>query len=573
MASITSKRVGRGLYYYMRECKRVNGKPKVVWQKYLGRADDILAAVVGSREAQAAIRPVQGEAMVTEFGAVAALYDLCVRLDIGGTIDRLVPKRGDGPSVGTYMLVSTINRCVQPCSKARIGEWFEGTILRRLVPVRRQQLTSQRFWDNMDRVSPEAIAAIEAEIAQRAVVQFGLDLSRVLFDATNFFTFIDTFNDRSTLAQRGKGKEGRTSLRIVGVALLVTADFHVPLLHQTYPGNQTDSPTFASLTDSIIERCRRLVAETEHVTLVFDKGNNSQDNLEALAGTAYHFIGSLVPTQHAELLAVPRSRFRSLAEDGLPGVSAYRTRKSVFGRDRTVLVTYNENLFVAQSKTLLREIGKRQQQFAELAARLRRWRTGEVRGGRPPTAEGTRSKVAAWLKARHMRDLFAVTISEQDSLPSLEYHFDQEAWERLQTQLLGKTILFTDNDDWPDAQIVSGYRAQHHIESGFRQMKDPHCIALRPQRHWTDQKVRVHVFTCVLALMLLSLLRRSLCHAGVQVSIPRLIELLAGIQEATLLFAPTPGTGTPIAHTSITRMSPEQQQIYRILDLQRYAST
>ena len=52
MASITSKRVGRGLYYYMRECKRVNGKPKVVWQKYLGRAEDILAAVVGSRDAQ-----------------------------------------------------------------------------------------------------------------------------------------------------------------------------------------------------------------------------------------------------------------------------------------------------------------------------------------------------------------------------------------------------------------------------------------------------------------------------------------------------------------------------------------
>jgi hypothetical protein len=71
MASITKKKVGRGLYYYARECKRVNGKPKVVWQKYLGRAEDILSAVTGAGEAQ----PVQGEALVTEFGAVAALYD------------------------------------------------------------------------------------------------------------------------------------------------------------------------------------------------------------------------------------------------------------------------------------------------------------------------------------------------------------------------------------------------------------------------------------------------------------------------------------------------------------------
>jgi hypothetical protein len=121
--------------------------------------------------------------------------------------------------------------------------------------------------------------------------------------------------------------------------------------------------------------------------------------------------------------------------------------------------------------------------------------------------------------------------------------------------------------------FVTGYRAQHHIESGFRQMKDPHCIALRPQRHWTDQKVRVHVFTCVLALMLLSLLRRTLHTAGIRVSIPRMVELLGGIQEVTLLFPPAPGTDTPIARTSVTRMSPEQQNLYRVLDLQRHRSS
>lgn len=570
MASITSKRVGRGLYYYARESKRVNGKPRIVWQKYLGRADDIVAAVTRRRAGGEAPLAVASESLVTEMGAVAALYDLSLRLDVSGTIDRHVPKRGDGPSVGTYLLVATLNRCVAPRSKARIGEWFETTVLRRLVDISRGQLTSQRFWDNMDRVSAEAICAIEAEIAERAVRQFDLDLSRVLFDATNFFTFIDTFNDRSVLAQRGKSKEGRASLRIVGVALLVTADFHVPLLHQTCPGNQTDCPTFASLTDLIVERCRRLVAETEHVTLIFDKGNNSQDNLDAVEGTPYHFVGSLVPTQHPDLLGVPPGQFRDLTDEGLPGVSVHRTRKTVFGQERTVLVTYNENLFVSQSKTLLREIGKRQQQFLQLAAQLHRWRTGEVHGGRRPTVESTRAKIAGWLKARHMNDLFVVTVTGKDGLPALQYRFAQEAWECLQTELLGKTILFTDNDDWTDAQIVTGYRAQHHIESGFRQMKDPQCIALRPQRHWTDQKVRVHVFTCVLALMLVSLLRRTLHGAGLSLSIPRMIELLAGIRETTMLFPSAPGTDTPVTRTALTRMTPEQQQLYAVLDLQRY---
>lgn len=573
MASITKKKIGRHLYYYARECRRVNGKPKIVWQKYLGRIEDIITAVTHYREGAVMPEPLQ-EALVVELGATAALYDLTRQLDLPDTIDRHVPKRGHGPSVGTYLSVAVINRCVKPLSKARIGKWFDGTVLRRLMDIKGTQLTSQRFWDNMDRVSPEAICAIENEITSRVVQQFDLDLSRLLFDATNFFTFIDTFNAKSTLAQRGKSKQERASLRIVGLAMLVTADFHVPILHHTYPGNQPDAPTFASLTDTIVQRCKALADGVEHITIVFDKGNNSKANLEAVEGTPYHFVGSLVPTHHLELLTVPKSEFRSLAEDGLPGVTAYRTKKVVFGEERTVLVTWNENLFVAQSKTLLREIGKRQKRLADLVVSLHRRQTGEVHGGKPPTVESTRKKIDGWLKARHMKDLFNITVTESDGLPVVTYEFVREAWEDLQTELLGKTIIFTDNDDWPDADIVRGYRAQHHIESAFRQMKDPHCIALRPQRHWTDNNVRVHVFSCVLALMLVSLLRRNLHAKGIDLSIPRIMELLGGIKEATMLFPAENDNGRePVARTSTTAMSPDQRQIYEALDLKRYTRT
>src|SRR5262249_742019 len=156
----------------------------------------------------------------------------------------------------------------------------------------------------------------------------------------------------------------------VGLALLVTADGHVPLCHQTYPGNQPDAPTFAGLTEELVARHQLVAQGVERVTLIFDKGNNSKDNLTAGAHSPYHFIGSLVPTQHAEVLAIPARRFRCLADDGLPHVTAYRTSKEVFGQHRTIVVTYNAALFVAQSRTLLREIAKRQQRLGELQAQL-----------------------------------------------------------------------------------------------------------------------------------------------------------------------------------------------------------
>jgi transposase len=574
MASITKKMIRGKPYYYARECKRINGKPKIVWQQYLGRPEDIINAMTKAPEAARAVKemPQPKEAVIVEFGAVAALYDLAKRLDLTGHIDRHVPKQGRGPTVGEYLLVAVLNRCVAPCSKSGIARWFQGTVLRRLMDVDGRQLCSQRFWENMDRVTRQAIESIERDITIRMVRDFDIDLKRVLFDGTNFFTFIDTFNERCSVAQRGKSKEGRKALRIVGLALLVSADFHVPLFHRTYPGNQSDAPTFASLTEELVSRYRQITDGAEHVTIIFDKGNNSQNNLQAIEESPYHFIGSLVPTQHPDLLAIPARMFRPLDDEGLPGVRVYRCQREIFKAQRTVLVTYNENLFIAQSRTLLREIAKRQRLLRQLQHQLRRHREGKIRAGSQPTPQGVTKKIDSWLKARHMKELFQIEISQSAGLPKLTYRFDNRAWERLQTTLLGKTILFTDNDHWSDVEIIRGYRSQHHVETAFRRMKDCHHIALRPQYHWTDQKVEVHVFCCVLALMLCSLLRRQLHRKGIDRSIPDLLDELGRIREVGILYCPQAGQQAPTFQMTLSQMSDEQRTLYQTLDLQRYSS-
>lgn len=565
MTTITKKKRGNKIYYYARECRRVNGKPKIVWQKYLGRAEDIVARMTAGGQA-----PQPDSAVVTEFGAVAALFDLAQRLKIVEHVDRHVPKRGAGPSVGTYLLTAVLNRCVAPGSKASIAEWFQGTVLRRLLDVEARQLSSQRFWDNMHRVSAEAMANIERDLTAELVREFQVDLKRVLFDATNFFTHIDTFNERCELAQRGKSKEGRKALRIVGLALLVSADGHVPLLHRTYAGNRPDSPTFASLIPDMVARYKELTDGTEHVTLVLDKGNNSADNLDELAKSPYHFVGSLVPGHHQDLLEIPAKEFHSIAEAGLPTVSVYRTKKEVFGAVRTVVVTYNENFFIAQSKTVLREVEKRREKLREEQNRLRRWRKGKTRRGKPPSVESVSKKVLGWLSARHMKELLVVEVTEEEGLPVLSYRFDQRAWERLQRTLLGKTILFTDNDDWSDAEIVRGYRGQYQVEEAFKRLKDPHHIAMRPQFHWTDQKIEVHVFCCVMALMLCSLLRRELKRKGLDRSIPAILDDLEKIREVGVVYASEHGAGEPVMKTTLSEMSGPQRALFDALDLARY---
>lgn len=116
MASIIKKRKGNQVYYYAAECKRLNGKPRIVWQKYLGKLDDI----VRRPDSGQAFNPSSGE--IFSFGSVAALWSITRRLRLTETIDRVVPKREQGPSVGEYMLIAAINRAVEPTSiNARWG--------------------------------------------------------------------------------------------------------------------------------------------------------------------------------------------------------------------------------------------------------------------------------------------------------------------------------------------------------------------------------------------------------------------------------------------------------------------
>ncbi|MGB6641573.1 MAG: IS1634 family transposase, partial [Thermoanaerobaculia bacterium] len=478
-------------------------------------------------------------------------------------------KRGNqGPSVGTMLLLAAINRAVAATSKAQIATWYERTSLPRWMKLQAGQLTSQRFWDNMDRVSEDALVAIERELSARVVKEFQLDLRCLFYDATNFFTFIDTFNARPTLAARGKSKEGRSNLRILGLALLVTGDFQVPLFHCLYPGNHNDPTSFRSVVGELVERYRVLSDGVEDVTLVFDKGNNTEDTLEVVAKT-YHVVGSLVPGHHQDLLAIPRKRFERLDPDRFPDeVSAYRTTKEVFGRSFTVLVTYNENLFRTQTQTIEREGAKRRSKLRDYQRYLSRWQRGKGRGRRPSLASATKA-VDKILCGRHMKKLFAVEITaDSKKLPGLHYRFDLAAYHRLQRTLLGKTLLFTDNAHWSDEQIVTAYRGQHHVENAFRQMKDPHYVRFRPAHHWTDQKLRVHAFTCVLALLLCSLLRRELSRKGIEVSVDRMLETLDTIREVQLMLSS--GRGRPRVQRTHSQLEPLAAQMFEALDLRRF---
>lgn len=571
MASLTAKRVNGHTYYYLRETARVDGRPKVVKQVYLGSAREVAAALA---QKSSALQVLPG-LPVLDFGAVAALHDLAAEIDLVGLIDAHLPRRvRRGPSTGQMLLLAVLNRAVAPASKARMGKWYGGTALPRMVGLKPSQLTSQRFWDAMGRVSEKALAAIERDLVARVVEHFDLCVDRLFYDATNFFTFIDTFNKRPALAQHGVSKEGRDALRVLGLSLLVTGDFEVPLLHRLYAGNHNDPTSFRAIVPQLVERATAVLGGVKDLTLVFDKGNNTKDALETL-GTAYHVVGSLVPSYHQDLLDVKADQMRRLDPARYPkDVRCLRVQKRVFEREYDVLVTWNEGLFTAQRKTIEREIAKRAAKLDAEVKRLVRWQSGELKSGHFPTVAVVQRRVAAILRGQHMKQLFVVEISphpERPKVAQLAWRLSTEALTRLEQRELGKTLLFTDRTDWSDEDVVAAYRGQAHVERSFRQMKCTRYLSFRPVHHWTDQKLRVHALCCVVALMLCSLLRRRLSQRGIDLSIDAMLDALCSIREVHVLLSA--GKGRPRVQRTHSKLDANAQRLFDELELARHLAT
>jgi transposase len=565
MPSLTPKIIGGHTYYYARYCQRVDGKPKIVRQVYLGKIDDLVAAAERSQQPP---QPLETE--VAAFGDVAALLGIAQRLDLVHLLDSILPpKRHQGISLGQYLLLAAINRAVSPTSKVHFADWYRQTVLTRLLPADPAALSSQGFWNHMDLVTADHVLECEKQITQRLIQRFQLDLRALVYDGTNFFTYINT-RTPAELPQRGHNKQKRGDLRQVSLGLLVSADFHIPLFHKVYAGNVNDSTEFRSITEELSTHYRQLAQSCDHITLVFDKGNNSEEAFASLQDTPFHFVGSLVPSQHSELLAISRKQFRALSQAGLEGVEAYRTQKKVFGQTRTIVLTFNQNLYDGQLQGFTTHLGKARRKLRDLQTQLQRRRDGKVKGGKAPTLDSVKKQIHTICSAQFVEKILKAEVQQLGKGLELTFRTDQAALDRLCRVQFGKTILFTDNADWSEEQIVLAYRSQYHIEDAFKQMKNPHFLGWSPMFHWTDSKIQVHAFYCVLALLLTSLLQRELAGKGEPLSINRLLEELGGIRETLVVYPRRQGQRQASTAACLTRMTTLQQRLFSLLDLQRF---
>ena len=256
----------------------------------------------------------------------------------------------------------------------------------------------------MDRLGEVALREIETRLSRRMVTEFGLDLTGLALDMTNFATFIDTGTAKAPIAQRGKAKQKRTDLRLVGLALVITRDGGVPVISHAYPGERPDVTPFTTVVDELVARYRGLVAGVESLTVVYDAGQNSGDNHAVVEAHGIGLVGSLPPSDHPGLLAIPARDYRVVDEDRYPGLTFVDTTVTALGVTRRAVLTHSANLHAKQARGLDQTLAKARRRLAELQARLARGRTRRDRAA-------VEAEIATICKPRWVADIITITLT------------------------------------------------------------------------------------------------------------------------------------------------------------------
>jgi len=546
-----AKKVKNGkIYLYLEERHWINGKSKRLWQIYLGPEREF-------KEKAQIISLPKIETKTIEFGLVAALHFVAKKISLVEVINGFTEKRAQGLSVGEHLLLAAINRCVEPVSKTRLKEWVDSTILKTMYPNVSSALDSRSYWTHFKYFDEDTFELIGEEIARIVTKKFNVSFEDLLFDPTNFFTFVHPKKENQTLPRHGHSKEGRFTLNLINFSLFCALDGGVPFLHLVYPGNVQDAKHFKIALKKLKRRLNKLNIPSSTVTLTFDKGNLSEEAFEFIDRENLHYIASIRPTTQKDLLTISTTEFDTHILPNNKAVGTKEIVREIYGKPRRLIASYNPK----QAKWLIENFktkvdGKKSEIIRFFQERLNTTRWSQK--------EKVLKKCRSILGSKRLSRVINVELSGEQGALTLSPSINQQAFDD-HAVTLGKSFLITNRTDLKPQEVIWAYRQQYLVEQAFKYLKHPKVLSVRPMFHRVDSSVRGHLFVCFLSLLLLTLLVRYLVNQNIPLSIPKTMKTLNNIKLTEIVVS-----GRKKSLIKVNKMDSETALIYKALNLQQF---
>lgn len=351
--------------------------------------------------------------------------------------------------------------------------------------------------------------AIETAYYEKNKNLFNGKLDLVLFDTTSVYYWgAQDETSEKDLLQYGFSKDGKGNLKQLIVGVLMTSD-GIPIAHEVFPGNMADVTAFSRIMTVIKEKYR-----IEKVILIADRGMVSEDNVVHLEQSGFGYIVGIrmrmLPDALKRKLLVP------IEEDDERFPIEGREWK---GKETDWMDKSADNLYT-QEFPVSRFTDK---EITDLFIK-------KIKKGKTATFDEQTIREAVkkrrffvclnpYVKAKNKKDreFFTKIIQKKiKTTPTKEWiikngykkylKFEKGLsptidYDRLKDEAIydGKWIIMTNEKGISSHTAGIYYKTLQDIERGFRDLKS--LITVQPIFHWKERRIRAHIFTCFLTLI------------------------------------------------------------------------
>lgn len=530
-------------YLYVIKNERIDGKIVQTIQKYVGTADKVYDLIMEPKETKIASY---------SFGKPAALLKAAEDVGLIEAMNKHIDRKNIvGLTPAEYLLLIIIGRSEHALSRNVLNEYFKGSLLKFFWNPK-YKLSSQNFLNYMEKLDEETIRRIELDVSQK-LIQKGIRPTKLTFDTTNFYTHIE---HGENLPKKGFSKDKRYDKNLIGVGL-TTSNKNIPFQTITYPANVPDSTLFSDLIDNICKRIEEIGIPLEEITIVFDRGMNSTDNIEHVLDKM-HVVGALPSSMCRDLFQISLSDFEEEWENGKKNVVKVHRIKGVwYEKEFTGVIKYSETTKRKQMYEWETKKAVILEKIEEIRSKVNR--KGK---GRKMTAKGLMNRVVDTIPKQY-RGLFDYNVIEKEGELQLNFSLnDDQEKEFLLT--MGKTVVFTDMENLATKEIVDMYDSRNMIEEDIKWLKDRLLMPVKPVYVRKDVKIRAHVFLCVMGLLLHNYLLHLIDDQ--EISIQKLTNNLEKIRMGLVYN----GKERKNAEFVIEEMNKETAEIFTKLQLGNY---
>ena len=456
----------------------------------------------------------------SSYGDVIFFDTIFERLRLQESIDRHSEKRAGGFSVGKISRLIVDYYCInlrENKSKLEIlDEYKYQSVLCSSLNLLPEELGDQDLYRCLEYLPEKVQQKVINDYVALLATDYNLNMDTLFEDVTStYFT-----GDNCPIAKNGYSRDHRPDLEQVNIELAVTSEGYFPVKHSTYEGNIPDKKRG----DQISGELRRQYPYIK-TTLVVDKGMSQESNRKAMIKNGFDYVAC--PEINLQIkdmvLSCEEIEFKpeNLEDKGL---TVAKRKNELAGQPVCNYIYYNHKKAAKEARDREKRINQAKKEVEKIQK--------SVNKGTLKKELTIKQRVIKILKS-HKVNLYYITKVEMKGKPSPTIVLEpkEDVFEEKKS-LDGKFLLQTTHLDKSPKEVLKLYRSKDGVEKAFDIIKN--LIKVRPIRHWNEDRVRGHIFLCILAYLVVSVAKYVIKKANIEIGFKKIHRRLHQVRRVVV---------------------------------------